>query len=232
MGTRERRLARADRLEGWADSREVKADAAHAQASSMADAIPFGQPVLVGHYSEGRDRRYRDRIHSTMGRAVEHGRKADTMRSRAANIRDAADRAIYSDDVDAVEQLEAKIAGLEAERDRIKRYNATARKGSPDLSILDDDQRADLVSLAGIGSAFMGKGGSFPAYKLSNLSGVISTSRKRLESLRNPAPARGRLMFAKYAGECTTCGGSIERGVEIVYTRGDGARHADCGGQS
>ncbi len=28
----------------------------------MAQAIPFGQPILVGHHSEKRDRRYRGRI--------------------------------------------------------------------------------------------------------------------------------------------------------------------------
>ncbi|MEE8059026.1 MAG: DUF3560 domain-containing protein [Pseudomonadales bacterium] len=35
------------------------------RAKDMAPVIPFGQPILVGHHSEHRDRRYRDRIHNT-----------------------------------------------------------------------------------------------------------------------------------------------------------------------
>ena len=37
----------------------------------MASVIPFGQPILVGHHSERRDRSYRDRIRSTEDRAVD-----------------------------------------------------------------------------------------------------------------------------------------------------------------
>jgi hypothetical protein len=117
---RERRLAKAERLRGWAEGRESKAEAAHETASRMADAILFGQPILVGHHSEGRDRRYRSRIASNMDKVVEHSRKAESMRSRADNIEAAAEHAIYSDDPDVVERLEERIADLEAERDKVK----------------------------------------------------------------------------------------------------------------
>lgn len=33
-------------------------------ASKMAEVIPFGQPILVGHHSERRDRNYRSKISS------------------------------------------------------------------------------------------------------------------------------------------------------------------------
>jgi hypothetical protein len=182
---RERREARAGRLDEWADKRKAKADTAFATASTMADAIPFGQPILVGHHSERRDRNYRDRIGQNMARGVDHSRKAESMRSRAANIRAAADHAIYSDDVDAVERLAEKLADLEAQRDRIKRYNATARKGSPDPSILDEKQRRDLESCARFQPEYFArKKQQMPSYALANLSGVISTTRKRLDSLR------------------------------------------------
>ena len=48
----------------------------------MASAIPFGQPILVGHHSEGRDRRYRDRIHNTFGKAFATMDKADYYEER------------------------------------------------------------------------------------------------------------------------------------------------------
>jgi hypothetical protein len=182
--TRERREARAERLRGWADKREVSSTATLERARQMQDIIPFGQPILVGHHSERADRNYRDRIWSTMGRGVEDGRKADEMRSKAANIEAAADVAIYSDDVDAVERLEAKIAFLEAQRDRIKAFNVSCRKGTPDESLLDEGQRGGLASVRKHCPYQLGKKGEMPGYELSNLSGNISRLRKRLETLR------------------------------------------------
>ena len=181
---RERREAKADRLREWADKREVKSDEAFERSRAISDMIPFGQPILVGHHSEGRARRDQDRIHSGMSRGVEHGRKAEEFRSRADNIEAAAEKAVYSDDVDAIERLEERIAEREEERDRIKKFNATARKGAPDYEILTDDEVAQLLSIAKVASYQLGKGGSFPGYKLTNLGGTIRRDKKRLEELR------------------------------------------------
>jgi hypothetical protein len=65
----------------------------------------------------------------------------------------------------------------------VKAYNATCRKGAPDLGLLDEAQRVQIAGLARIGSVFMGKGGAFPSYHLTNLSGNIARNRQRLESL-------------------------------------------------
>ena len=148
MGTRQRREARAARLAEWADKREAKAEATRAEVDQIAGMIPFGQPVLVGHHSERHARRDAERIHNRTGQAIEHARKAGEMRRKAASIEAAADKAIYSDDEDAVERLTERIAELEAERDRIKAYNASCRKGSPDLSLLDDKQRQTIEGFA------------------------------------------------------------------------------------
>jgi len=188
MTYRERREAKAERLREWADKREAKSKAALSQADAMYDAIPFGQPILVGHYSEGRDRRYRDRAWNTMGRGVEHGRKAEEMRRRADNIEAAAERAVYSDDPDAAERLTERIAELEAERARIVAYNKSCRKaaktgGTGDLSLLDDRQRAEIATLARVCPYQVRDGGAFPSYATSNLSGNIGRLRKRLAAL-------------------------------------------------
>lgn len=178
---RERREARAERLREWADKREVKADADLSRGRQMLDAIPLGQPMLTDHYSYGRDRRYRDRAVGTIERGFAHSRKADEMRSKAANIEAAAERAIYSDDPDAIERLTEKLADLEAQRDRIKRYNASCRKGARDLSILDENQQRKLLSAANAGQ--VRENGAMPSYALSNLSGVIKNTRDRLARL-------------------------------------------------
>lgn len=184
---RERRLARAARLREWAAKREARSEAEYARAGEMGAAIPFGQPMLTDHYSYRRDLNYRARIGRAMDRSVEHARKAAEMSSKAANIEAAADRAIYSDDPDAIERLEVKLADLEAQRARIKAYNASCRKGARDLSLLDEKQRTDILRIAQVAAFQIGPKGEFPKYALSNLSGTISTTRKRLESLRDPS---------------------------------------------
>lgn len=148
--------------------------------------IPFGQPVLVGHYSEKRDRSYRAKVGRMMDRAIEDGRKADDMRARADNIEHAAERAIYSDDPDALERLAERLADLEAERDRWKAWNASCRraKGPGDPAVLDARQRAELVSLAKCAAWQLGPYGEVPAYVLQNLGGNITRTRKRIESLK------------------------------------------------
>lgn len=176
MTYRERREAKAERLRGWADSREAKAEAARTGASAIADMIPFGQPILVGHHSEGRHRRDLDTIAKRMDATVEHSRKAADMRSRAANIEAAADHAIYSDDPDAIERLTEKLAGLEAKRDKVKKANAEYRKAHrTELKAMTAYQRGQAVP--------------FPAYVLTNLSGTISTTRKRLDQLKRDSEA-------------------------------------------
>lgn len=189
MTYRERREARAERLREWAGKREAKADAAFAQVDQIASMIPFGQPILVGHHSERRARRDADRIDSGMRRSFEHARKADEMNSKADNIEAAAAHAIYSDDPDAVERLEGRIATLEAERDRIKAYNASCRKaakagGAGDLSLLDEAQSANLLRIAQVTPYALGAGNSYPGYHLTNLSGNIKRNRDRLAQLR------------------------------------------------
>jgi hypothetical protein len=184
MTYREQREARAERLRGWAEKREVRGTAELEQAHQMAQAIPFGQPILVGHHSEGRDRRYRDRIHNTMGRGVENTRKAEEMRSRADNIEAAAAGAIYSDDPDAIERLEEKLAGLEAKREAIKAHNKAMRKPTACDHPADCDCRTRYPRNCGC------KNHPLPSYALSNLGGVITTTRQRLEGLKRQAAAR------------------------------------------
>ncbi len=116
-------------------------------------------------------------------RGFEHAAKADEMRARAANIDAAAGRAIYSDDPDATDRLAARVAELEAQRDRIKAYNATCKRGAPDLSILTDRERAQHLRTLEL-AAWQCKGGAFPAYALSNLGAEIRRNRARLDALR------------------------------------------------
>ena len=183
MTYRERRLAKAERLREWAAKRETKAEAVFKANEPFTTDHAFNtQP---GHIPG------RDRLIAREDRAFQSLKKANEMSSRADGIEHAADRAIYSDDPDAIEQLEARITGLEAERERIKAYNLSCRKGARDVSLLDERQQADLAMIARVASYSLGKNGEFPAYALSNLGGNVTQQRKRLDVLRgtpNTAP--------------------------------------------
>lgn len=78
---------RAERMEARADALKAKAERHGAEATARfdsmqrrMDAIPFGQPILVGHHSEGRHRREIDRI----DRDLEAGVEAHTTAKEAA----------------------------------------------------------------------------------------------------------------------------------------------------
>ena len=79
----ERAEARTERYEERAEKRSETANADYAKARQMGEAIPFGQPILTDHYSAGRDRRYRDRIDRTYGRAFEGMDEAKELQRRA-----------------------------------------------------------------------------------------------------------------------------------------------------
>lgn len=133
MTRRERLERRAERRRDWAASRKKKAAVAFKGVEEIADRIPLGQPILVGHHSERKARKDQDRIHAGMRRGVEHNDMARRHEQRAAGLEAQLDRSVFSDDADAIEQLEARIAEREVARDRGKRINAAWRKaGKPD----------------------------------------------------------------------------------------------------
>lgn len=163
MTYRDRRLAKAERLTEWAAKREDKAAELHARNEPFRGDHAFNtQP---GHIPE------RARVIARTERAWEHQNKAREMSSRAAGILAAADRAIYSDDPDAIEALEARIGELEAKRDRMKTRNAAFRK----------EHRAELKTMT---PYQRNQAMPFQSFELTNLSGNIKRNRDRLAQLR------------------------------------------------
>jgi 16S rRNA G1207 methylase RsmC len=66
----ERAEERAERFEEYSEKRAADADNARRHVSSIADGIPFGQPILIGHHSERHARRDAEKIENGMRRAV------------------------------------------------------------------------------------------------------------------------------------------------------------------
>ena len=114
-----KRQARYDRLLAAAEKAQQDSDAALRRADQMSSIIPLGQPILVGHYSERRDRNYRERIHNTFRKGYDLYKYAQELKERAGSQ----STAIFSDDPSAVDQLTAKIAKLEADQELWKKVN-------------------------------------------------------------------------------------------------------------
>jgi hypothetical protein len=183
MTRRERIEQRQDRRTDWAEKRESSARAELDQAHTMAAAIPFGQPILIGHHSERRDRNYRARIDGAMSRGVADARMAEHHASRAEGIARQLDTSVYSDDVDAIERLRDRIAERQARRDRIKAFNASCRKGTPNPSLLTEPERGELASTARVAAYQLSKGGGFPTYVLTNLGATIRKDQQRIADI-------------------------------------------------
>ena len=120
MTYRERRENRAARRREWAEKRAAKSEGAFKSASELANNIPLGQPILVGHHSEKHARRDQDRIHNGMRKGIEHQEMAKHHKGAAVEIERQLDNSIYNDDHDRDEKLREKLADLERQRDRMK----------------------------------------------------------------------------------------------------------------
>lgn len=147
----ERAADRAGRFEDRADTADSRSDALYKRAHTMADAIPFGQPILVGHYSEGRDRRFREKIYNTFGKAFEEADKAKYYADRASTARATAEGAEYSNPRylgNRIKEVKAELAVLE-NRLQGKFYNYSEPKPISDeyrqrLEVILDEQHEKL----------------------------------------------------------------------------------------
>lgn len=96
----------------------------HKRARDLGSAIPFGQPILVGHHSERRDRNFRKRIEKTHRKGAELQQKSEYYAQKAASV---GTGGISSDDPDAVSKLKEKLTQLEAHQTLMKTANRIVR---------------------------------------------------------------------------------------------------------
>lgn len=183
------RARRVDRLYERAERKQAESEAGWQRASDMASVIPMGQPILVGHHSEQRDRRYRARIWNTEAKAHEAGKDAKRLEDRAKAAEQ--NRAISSDDPLAVLKLEDKIADAERTHDTMKAANKAIRKHKK------AGHEAQLAALVDLGFTeeraarllepdYLDRVG-FPGYALSNNRQNIKRMERRVEELRAQA---------------------------------------------
>jgi hypothetical protein len=203
MMTRRERLERKlEKRQDWAGGATAKSNAAYERSHALTAGIPFGQPVLVGHHSERSHRNALDKSWNAMGKSVEMQKLAEHHESKAAVLTAQLDRTIFSDDDNAVEAIESRIASREAERERMKKVNALYRKGNAEglaeMGLNLGGLRAQLKD------AHSWCQQPYPAYELSNLGGRITADKKRLEHIK-------RMNQEQAAAEATENGVKIDR---------------------
>jgi hypothetical protein len=213
-----KREAKAERYQGYATNASARAQGASDRRHAIADMIPLGQPILVGHHSERGHRRDIATMDRAMRREIDETEKAEHWQRRARAV--LSDRAIHSDDPEAADKLRAKIAELEAQRERIKAVNAAFKKAGYRPGVTVD---ADLIERAPIELTpaeahailstlrYSWDKTIIPAYTLTNLGANIRRYKERLAALEPDMPL---------PNTCRWCG--------IPLPEGSGRACANC----
>ena len=182
MNIYEEHLAqRKARLLERAQEASEKSAALFQQEREMAQHVPLGQPILVGHHSEGRHRRYLSKMDDLTRKQIALDRLAEDLKQKAEVV---GTGGISSDDPEAIQKLEAQLAAREVEQATMKEFNKRVRKLATEeerrclaKSMLSEDQQLMLTRCR-----FGNEG--FPKYELTNNGASIRRIRARIEELK------------------------------------------------
>lgn len=195
MTRRERLEKRAERATEFAQKATARATSAYESGKALADRIPFGQPILVGHHSESRSRRDAERIGTSTQKFVDESKKAERHERRAEGIAAQLEKSIFSDDTDAAEALKARISERTAEVDRMKAVNAAFAKATgqtPSAKALEllragTITEAEAKRIARLFQLAPYETKPFPAYAITNARGSIRRDQERLAEVQEQA---------------------------------------------
>ena len=181
----EKQEAKKNYYEKKAAQARAKSNAECNIASNMGKNIPMGQPILIGHHSENRDRRYREQMGKHMDNSIKEMKKAEYYDCKAESV---GMGGISSDDPDAIEKLQAKLDKLQKSQERMKAANKAIRikdieKGNAKL-IRQGFTQEQIEKVRT--PDFCGRIG-FPSYALQNNNAKIDRLKKRIESLKKAA---------------------------------------------
>ncbi len=186
MTTREKLEAKLEKRESWAVSRRESAYAGFESAHKLVENIPLGQPILIGHHSEKAARNLYKRVEQKTTAACESLNMAEHHESKAEGIRRALDKNIFSDDEDALDRLQERIAELEKKQATMVAVNKICRNKKLDQSEKENQIRAIMTGITTEGMQdlfhpmFSSQKPGFPSYALSNNNANIHRLKKRL----------------------------------------------------
>jgi transcription elongation GreA/GreB family factor len=135
----EKAEARAERFADYAGNAASRSASLSDSAHRMGDAIPFGQPILVGHHSEGRDRRYRERMDNKMRKSFAESDRASHWAGREQAA--ASYKAFRNDPPRTLRRIDK----LEAQLRRVEKWQAGKSAGGDTVNIENPDVVAELA---------------------------------------------------------------------------------------
>ena len=143
----DRAAQRAERFTTYQGKRAVDAEHARKAVASVADGIPLGSPILVGHHSGRHARRNAEKIEGGMRRAVKMWETSQYWRDRAAGaIHHARYKELPAVRARRIKTLEADQRKHQRDMAECEKYAATWRKLSDPNSIKRKD--GTLLTLA------------------------------------------------------------------------------------
>lgn len=176
--------AKKDRLEDRATAKRQQSDQAYKRSYDLVSAIPFGQPILVGHHSEARHRKAVDTSWNLIGKSVSLDKEAASLAGRAASV---GTGGISSNDPEALIKLKEKLKNLVNSQETMKAVNKIVKS----KKLTDSEKIEKIVNdeLLKVGHAqeilnpdFAGRVG-FASYSLQNNNAEIRRTQKRIEEL-------------------------------------------------
>lgn len=149
------------------------------RSSELVEDIPMGQPILVGHHSEGRHRRTLERSQKAMSKSVDLHSEARELERRAAAV---GTGGIRSDDATAVDQLRQNLALLVDMQDTMKRINRHYKKGGWDAvqDMTDEEKEHAKAALA---RDWRQHPRPYESYQLANNNANIRRIKQRIKAL-------------------------------------------------
>lgn len=143
----ERAEGRAERLTARAQREQAAGEARDTAANQISDGIPFGQPILIGHHSQRRAERDRDRLIAHTRAGIEHRRAAEEASISAAIAAAAMDRRNAPVTVaNRIQRLAASVRKMERSMTRMDRDQVAA--DAPARVQLGDDLAHERANLA------------------------------------------------------------------------------------
>lgn len=173
--------AKRERYQQYSQQASQNSQAAYEQARKVGDMIPFGQPILVGHHSEGRHRKDLNRIDNNMRKSVENQEKSSYYAGRAESV---GKGGISSDDPNAIDKLKDKLQACIDLQERMKAANKLVRKSDKVGLVQMGFSEAQVAKL--FTPDFMGRLG-FADFQLKNNNAEIRRLEKRIEELEQAA---------------------------------------------
>lgn len=190
MTTREKLEAKLEKREAWAVARRESAHAGFESAHKLVENIPLGQPILIGHHSEKAARNLYKRVEQKSLAACKSLNMAEHHESKAEGIQRALDKNIFSDDEDALDRLQERIAELEKKQAAMVAVNKICRNKKTDQAekekqirgILPNVTDKELHEMFNPMYSFYGLG--FPRFSLSNNNANINRLKKRMVDIQ------------------------------------------------